>query len=784
MKAPRFLQLFFNRFNKGPSIDVALFMTDCSMKLSTRSFLGLIEKEGSSLSFQCPILTATNYPVWSLRIKAIFRAHRIWEAIEPGKNVDPRKDNSAVAYLYQSLPEDLVLQIAHCEHAKDIWDAIKTRHLGVERVMEAWLQTLKAEFEVARMKDNEKIDDFAAKLAGISSKSAALGSIIEETTLVRKLLTAIQEIFLNIAATLEQLVDLKTVKFQRKGTVEAESEGIAMTTPGAEEEAEVGLVDVDEALATVPTHTREGRMMKADCPTRKTDERANLAHATTDGPTLLMAVASQKERIYLSEKKVFPASYESEDQVWYLDTWATNHMSGNKELFTTLDTNIEGTVRFGDNSCVKVEGRGSILLECKTGDQKLLTNILYIPFLKSSIFSLGQADEGGCQVLIKQGTLTITDPDGSVLMKVKRSTNRLYKIDLKVATPICLLTEISNPSWLWHACLGHPFPDQTTFRAEAPLMQVYGDLCGPFTPTTAAGNRKINVLRTDKGGEFNSTEFKQYCEEEEISRQLTAPYTPQQNGVVERRNRTILNATRSMLCAMSMPQDLWAKSVRHAVHILNRVPTRGLKDKTPYEALKGRNPKLDHLRVFGCVGYVKVPTNLLKKLDYRSNPMVHLGIEPSTKAYRMYDVNNKRIVIRRDVIFDETRKWEWQHHQHSNQLGEKEFVIHSDPKIENEAEAGPSSPKENEHNYTPRSNGQGTGEESPVSIFSSPRSKVQGRGPLSHPQFPTCGVCPRGCDVSRITAQGDTSQALDRQEGVGAALETSGQQLYQSTRRW
>ncbi|KAD6796064.1 hypothetical protein E3N88_06960 [Mikania micrantha] len=171
-------------------------------------------KENSNLSFQCPILTTTNYPIWSLRIKAIFRAHGIWEAIEPGTDVDPRKDNSAIAYLYQSLPEDLVLQIAHCEHAKDIWEAIKTRHLGVERVMEARLQTLKAEFEAARMKNNERIDDFAAKLAGISSKSAALGSIIEETTLVRKLLTAIPERFLNIAATIEQLVDLKTVKFQ------------------------------------------------------------------------------------------------------------------------------------------------------------------------------------------------------------------------------------------------------------------------------------------------------------------------------------------------------------------------------------------------------------------------------------------------------------------------------------------------------------------------------------------------------------------------------------------
>ncbi|XP_071699623.1 uncharacterized protein [Rutidosis leptorrhynchoides] len=188
-------------------------------------------KDTSHLTFQCPILTATNYPIWSLRIKEIFKAHGIWESIEPGTDVDRKKDNDAIAYLYQSLPEDLILQVAGCTHAKKIWDAIKTCHLGVKRVMEARLQTLKAEFEAARMKDNEKIDNFATKLSEIASKSAALGNIIEETTLVRKILTAIPEKFLNMAATIEQLVDLKTVKFQEVvGRLKAYEERTSLKT--------------------------------------------------------------------------------------------------------------------------------------------------------------------------------------------------------------------------------------------------------------------------------------------------------------------------------------------------------------------------------------------------------------------------------------------------------------------------------------------------------------------------------------------------------------------------
>ncbi|GJV59508.1 zinc finger, CCHC-type containing protein [Tanacetum coccineum] len=99
----------------------------------------------------------------------------------------------------------------------------------------------------------------------------------------------------------------------------------------------------------------------------------------------------------------------------------------------------------------------------------------------------------------------------------------------------------------------------------------------------------LKMFRTDRGGEFNSSEFTQYCKENGIARQLTAPYSPQQNGVVERRNRTIMSTTRCMMKATEMPQDFWAEAVRHAIYILNSVPTKALEDITPYEAIKGKS---------------------------------------------------------------------------------------------------------------------------------------------------------------------------------------------------
>ncbi|GJZ46102.1 ribonuclease H-like domain, reverse transcriptase, RNA-dependent DNA polymerase [Tanacetum coccineum] len=167
------------------------------------------------------------------------------------------------------------------------------------------------------------------------------------------------------------------------------------------------------------------------------------------------------------------------------------------------------------------------------------------------------------------------------------------------------------------------------------------------------------MLRTDRGGEFTSNEFTQYCKVNGIARQLTAPYSPQQNGVVERRNRTIMSMTRCMMKATNMPQNFWAEAVRHAIHILNSVPTKALEDITPYEAIKKRKPNLENLRIFGCIAYAKVPSQHLTKLDDRSIKMVHLGSEQGSKAYRLYNPATHRICVSRDVKFKEDETWDW-----------------------------------------------------------------------------------------------------------------------------
>ncbi|XP_023638088.1 uncharacterized protein LOC111830459 [Capsella rubella] len=127
-------------------------------------------KEGPS-SIQCPMLTSTNYTVWAIRMTLCLKVHKVWETIEE-ETTDVEKNNMATALLVQSIPETLVLQVGTLDTAKKVWEAIKTRYMGVERVKEARLQTLMTDFDRLKMKDSETIDDFVGMISEIASKSA------------------------------------------------------------------------------------------------------------------------------------------------------------------------------------------------------------------------------------------------------------------------------------------------------------------------------------------------------------------------------------------------------------------------------------------------------------------------------------------------------------------------------------------------------------------------------------------------------------------------------------
>lgn len=160
-------------------------------------------------------------------------------------------------------------------------------------------------------------------------------------------------------------------------------------------------------------------------------------------------------------------------------------------------------------------------------------------------------------------------------------------------------------------------------------------------------DKKIKVLRTDMGGEFMSNQFKSYCEDNGIIRQFTTLYTPQLNGVFERRNRTVVPMARSLLKKKQIPANMYGEAVRHAVYLLNRLPTQAVAGKAPYEIQASNKPDVGHIRIFGSLAHMKIPYVNLTKLDDRSKKMVYMGREPVTKACRLFDPESGKLFVSR-----------------------------------------------------------------------------------------------------------------------------------------
>ncbi|BBN68370.1 ADP glucose pyrophosphorylase large subunit 1, partial [Prunus dulcis] len=171
--------------------------------------------------------------------------------------------------------------------------------------------------------------------------------------------------------------------------------------------------------------------------------------------------------------------------------------------------------------------------------------------------------------------------------------------------------------------------------------------------------RNIKVLRTDRGGEFISQKFEDFCETHGIRRQLTAPYTPQQNGICERKNRTILNMVRIMLKIRGVPKTFWPEAVNWCIHILNRSPTLVVKNMTPEEAWNGHKPAVNYFKIFGCIAYVHIPDEKRKKLDDKGEKCIFLGVSEHSKAYKLYNATTRKIIISHDVLYDEETIWDW-----------------------------------------------------------------------------------------------------------------------------
>jgi hypothetical protein len=230
-----------------------------------------------------------------------------------------------------------------------------------------------------------------------------------------------------------------------------------------------------------------------------------------------------------------------------------------------------------------------------------------------------------------------------------------------------------------------------------PLELVHSDICGPIDPESAGGSRymislvddssgygevgllrrksdgidwvkdtmmrwqrskggQIIRFRSDQGAEYQSREFQGFLRQQGIVQEQSAVYTPQQNGVAEQFNRSVLERMRSMLADSELSQRFWAEAAHTAAYLRNRT-TQRQQQRTPFELFWGKKPNIQHLRVWGSSAFVRVPPALrVSKLDPVCWVGFMMGYSTVTKGWKVWVPSLRRFVTSRDVVFDESSK--------------------------------------------------------------------------------------------------------------------------------
>lgn len=761
-----------------------------------------------------PILTSKNYDNWCKQMKVVFRFQDMWNLVTEGvpilggkatdedklaNNELKKKDFKALFIIHQCVDPDNFEKVGDCESSKEAWDILAQSFGGAEKVKEVKLQTFKRQYELLQMEDSETVSDFFTKVTRLVNQIKNCGEVVPTKAVVAKILRSLAPKFDHLVVAIEESKDLSTLsKEELLGSLESHEQRMSERTAG-KAKADVALQvhsgkekknkgkayknsnnhqqqnqrDNQEAGASQNNggrgfngNNRGGRGGRGgrgrggykkfdksniqcyncqkyghfadECFSEKKEPENDAKLAKQENEeTLLMVTTKEEERF--------------KDQ-WYLDSGCSSHMTGRSDWFISINKSMKSRVKFANDSALAAEGVGDVLIKRKDGKQSLISNVLYIPGMKSNLLSIGQLVEKNYRVVIEDKLMSITDSSGRLILKAPMQ-NRTFKIELNVLEHRCLATAASRDEWLWHYRLGHlnfkdmcslqkkqmvtglpefeipnevceecvqskqhknSFSKDVSSKAKAILDIVYSDVCGPMQVESTGGNKyfvsfiddfsrklwvylikkksdvldvfmkfksmverqsglKLKVLRSDGGGEYVSKEFDTMCEREGIVHEVVPPYTPQQNGTAERKNRTIMNMVRSMLNGKHLPKELWAEAVSTAAYILNRCPTKRLDGITPEESWSGVRPSLNHLKVFGSLVYRHVPDQLRRKLDDKSNQMILVGYH-STGGYKLFDPVTKQIVISRDVIVDELKEWDWT----SNSKGDTQRVMIED----------------------------------------------------------------------------------------------------------
>nr|GEY86375.1 hypothetical protein [Tanacetum cinerariifolium] len=295
--------------------------------------------------------------------------------------------------------------------------------------------------------------------------------------------------------------------------------------------------------------------------------------------------------------------------LFIVDSGCTKYMTGNLKLLCNFVKNFLGTVRFSNDQFAPILGYGDLVQGNVT-----INGVYYVKGSKASI---------------------------TISFQLVNFVMRIWRL---LSGSLHVLLEISR--------------SKDVPSSKGMLNLLHMDLCGPMRVASTNGKKYILVIVDDysRGTEFLNETLNAFFKEKGIEHQTSTARTPEQNGVVERRNRTLVEAARTMLSASQLPLFFWAEAIATTCYTQNRsiiIPTHG---KTPYHIINDRKPSIKHLHIFGCICYITRDGENLGKIKEKGDQCIMVGYSTQSKGYYVYNRRTRMIVESIHIRFDENKE--------------------------------------------------------------------------------------------------------------------------------
>nr|CAN63433.1 hypothetical protein VITISV_033829 [Vitis vinifera] len=616
--------------------------------------------EEASFTAAPPVFNGENYQTWAVRMTVHLQALDVWEAIEEDYEISPLGANPTVAQmknhkekktrkakvkacLFSTVSPLILTRIMQLESATEIWKHLWEEYQGNERLRNMQVMNLIREFEMVRMKESQTIKDYAEQLLTIANKVRLLGKEFSNERVVQKNFVTLPEKYEATISSLENTKDLSSItlaellnalqaleqrRLMRQGSsVEGAFQAKTQTNEGNRRRRKnkknnnKPSNNNNKKTGTYPpcphykkiNHPQQKCWWRPDVKCNKCGRQGHIERICRtqqqQGETNVAAEQYQEEQLFSATCFANGSTSES----WLVDSGCTNHMTYDQDLFREIDRTTISKVRIGNGEYIPVKGKGIVAIESLTG-LKLIYDILFVPDIDQNLLSVGQLVEKGFKVCFEDKNCIIKDAeDVSGPQKTPSLKGSKYYI--------AFIDDFTRFCWIYFlTCKSEVADVFLRYKAMVENQSEY----------------RIKVIRSNNGTEYTSEKFNKFCEDAGIDHQLTAPYTPQQNGVVERKNRTIMEMTRCLLHEKELPKSFWAEAANTVVFLLNILPTKALQKQAPFEAWFGYKPMLMNLKTFGCLCFSYVPQVKRDKLDKKSEPGIFIGYNSTSKAYRIY----------------------------------------------------------------------------------------------------------------------------------------------------